>query len=174
VLSLPAWGQAVTFADLEGVVVEESVVYERIGQMDSQKKSYKLQIDRKIAIHAGDKLDDTEVDTNFGPRGPHAETASRSWTLGQPREVQGLRFGGPGHKVWTFSNGTLSLLRTFPTGGYTTHISFTRAAAGLSCTVRAPLARELGSADLGVRESGGHEFHILSSKEISSSCRVTK
>lgn len=48
-------------------------MYERVVQMDGQEKSYKLQIDRKTAVYPGDRFEDTEIDTNFGPRGPHAE-----------------------------------------------------------------------------------------------------
>jgi hypothetical protein len=169
----PVWGQPISLADLDGTTVEESVLYDRFSSINGDKSSYQVKIDRTVSI-AGNTITDTEVDSRIDSNGTHVGPTRRggSWTLGQPKEVQ--RLGG-GHKLWTFSNGTLTLLRVFVGGGYSTQITFQRTTAGLTCTVKAPLLHEIGTAELSIQQNNrGQEVHILSSKQISSSCKVTK
>jgi hypothetical protein len=168
-----ASAEPVTLADLQGAVIEESVLYEQVVDKNGQRWTYRLNVDRKISIGPGDKIDDTEVDTRIDASGTHVkQRGTGTWTLGQPREVRGQ---GGGHKMWTFEDGTLTLLRAFLAGGYLTHISFRRSSSGFTCTVRAPLLHEAGTADLGTRQDKqGREVHMVSARQISSSCRVTR
>lgn len=172
-LSASASAQPVTFADLNGAAIEESVLYNQVSVTNGQTSSYQSKVDRKISIGPGDRIDDTEIDTRIDSAGTHVgRPRTGSWTIGVPREVH--RLGG-GHKIWTFSNGTLTLLRAFLVGGYATHISFRRGAAGLTCSVNAPHIHEVGAPGLlTIEDDRGREVQVVSSKQVSSSCQVTK
>jgi hypothetical protein len=168
----PAWAQIVTLADLEGSMIDTTVAFEQSGLSNGRMYSGIIfRVDRQITFGPGNMLQFTVTRTVEYPRGgTRVQHGSGSATLGQPGEVS--NFGG-GHTVWLFSNGTLVNLRTYKAGGQKIEITFTRSAAGLSCRVRAPFAREEGGDIEMIGTFGGHLQH-WTQKQISSSCRVSK
>src|SRR5204862_5697975 len=91
-----------------------------------------------INIGPGDAVQAT-VRNTIGNR-----TRSHSWssTVAQVKET---RSRGGGHTVWAFMNGSLTFLRTFESGGRMINIKFSGGSAGLTCTINAPFAREVGA-----------------------------
>jgi hypothetical protein len=170
----PACAAGVTLADLEGAVIETSVVYDRTVRLRDQGViPSRLQHDRKITIGPGGNLHNTLVHTISTPRGPVVRQESGSVTIGKAKQIQTL--GGGGDAVWIFENGTLTLLRTYRSGAYKMEIVFTRSATGISCKARAPWARENGTGSIEMASAGdGKNFEVISARQISSSCRVTK
>jgi hypothetical protein len=172
ILAPPAWAAGVTLADLEGALVETSVVYDRTGRWGDRVVSGSLRDDRKITIGPGGSLQNTVVHTMSGPGGTSVRQESGSFTISKPKQVQNL---GGGDAVWIFENGTLTLLRTYRSGAYKTEIVFTRGTTGIACKVRAPFARENGTGSVEMTSAvNGQSWQVISAKQISSSCRVTK
>jgi hypothetical protein len=181
VCAAPAWSQTVTFADLQGSVIEASVVYDqtvRWAGAGRDVRQTRLQTDLRTVIGPGNAITDTwtvMVTSHRGTRQSTPETAS--YTLGRPQQVSNL---GGGHAVWTFADGELTFLRTYKTGGYKRTIAFARAAraaggaGGLTCTIRAPVAREEGAGEIRTESPFGGELEVLSRKQVSSTCRVTR
>jgi len=108
--------------------------------------------------------------------GPHGTSTAQPFggtvTLGKAGAVTNL---GGGHHVWFFERGRLTLLRTYRAGGYKIEIAFTRREDELNCTVRAPFVREIGASSIeleSIMGAGRANIKILSSKQISSSCKV--
>jgi hypothetical protein len=164
----------VTLVDLEGAVIETSVVYDRtIRLQDQGVVPSRLQHDRTITIGPGGNLHSTLVHNISTPRGLVVRRESGSATIGKPKQVQSL--GGGGDAVWIFENGTLTLLRTFRSGAYKFEIAFTRGASGILCKVRAPYVRENGTGSIEMASAGnGQNFEVISERQVSSSCQVTK
>jgi hypothetical protein len=174
VVATSARAGSVTLADLEGAVIETSLVYDRTVRLQDQGViPSRLQHDRKITIGPGANLHNTLVHTISTPRGSVVRQESGSLTIGKAKQIQTL--GGGGDAVWIFENGTLTLLRTYRTGAYKMEIVFTRSATGISCKVRAPWARENGTGSIEMSSAGnGQNFEVISARQISSSCRVTQ
>jgi hypothetical protein len=172
-VAAPAWGQPVTFADLQGATIEASVVHHQVRRRDGQVVSGETRQTWRTVIGPGDTIHSTSSNTAYGPRGSRSSAPrSGSFTLGKPRPVSDL---GGGHAVWAFTNGTLNYLRTYrAAGGYKRTFSFTRSGAGLTCTIRTAFAREDGVGNIDFESPMGGRVEILSSKQVSSSCRVSK
>jgi hypothetical protein len=173
-LAPPVWAAGVTLADLEGAVIETSVVYDRTIRLQDQGViPSRLQHDRTITIGPGGNLHSTLVHNISTPRGPVVRQESGSATIGQPKQIRSL--GGGGDAIWIFENGTLTLLRTFRSGAYKMEIVFARGATGISCKMRAPYVRENGTGSIEMASAGnGQNFEVISERQVSSSCRVTK
>jgi hypothetical protein len=173
-LAPPVWAAGVTLADLEGAVIETSVVYDRTIRLQDQGViPSRLQHDRAITIGPGGNLHSTLVHNISTPRGPVFRQESGSATISKPKQIQSL--GGGGDAIWIFENGTLTLLRTYRFGAYKMEIVFTRGPTGISCKARAPWARENGTGSIEMASAGnGQNFEVISARQISSSCRVTK
>jgi hypothetical protein len=171
-LAPPVWAAGVTLADLEGAVIETSVVYDRTIRLQDQGViASRLQHDRTITIGPGGSLHSTLVHNISTPRGPVVRQESGSATINKPKQIQSLGRGD----VWIFENGTLTLLRTYRSGAYKMEIVFTRGPTGISCKARAPWARENGTGSIEMASAGdGQNFEVISARQISSSCRVTK
>jgi hypothetical protein len=153
-------------------VIETSVAFERTGRLpNGMTDSNRMRIDHVITIGPGDTLQDTTETTITGAAGTKALHSSGTFTINKPREVH--NFGG-GHAIWIFADGQLTLLRTFISGGRKTEITFRRTNAGLSCNIRAPDARENGTGDIALGGYSGQAYQIISSRQASASCRVTK
>jgi hypothetical protein len=167
-----AYAAGITVADLDGAVIEATIVYEMRGHRPGGEiVPYRLQQDRKITIGPGDALQNSTVDTYTWPWGTRVQNGSGAFTINKPREVQSH---GGGSGVWLFSNGILAFLRTYHSGGYKIEISFGRGASGLSCHYRSPFARENGVGSIEMGRSGGRPWQVISAKQVSSSCHVAR
>ena len=82
---------------------------------------------------------------------------------------------GGGHGVWTFEDGTLSFLRILKGGAIRWNVVFERDGGALKCKAAENLVREEGVRGI-ITQSALDDVPmvILSAKQISSTCRVTK
>jgi hypothetical protein len=170
--SLPAWGQTVTLADLDGAIVETSVGYQNTARWNGQNVSTQSRTDRKIIMGPADMGRVEWTMTSHSSRGTRTTAPkSYSFTLGQPRETASM---GGGHIVWLFNDGVLTLLRTYKVGGFKMSITFARHDGGLTCSIQQAHAREVGAGNIRRESAFGGSWEIISAKQISSTCRIRK
>jgi hypothetical protein len=113
----PATDKPVTFAELEGSIVDAKIVRQQVVRRADSTFPVRVQSISKITIRADDWFDVTWYSINDTPRGVRqGKTLSGSYTLNRPAEVNPANLGG-GHGVWKFSDGTLTMLRTYKEGG---------------------------------------------------------
>jgi hypothetical protein len=169
-LAAPAWGQAVTLADLDGAFVELKLKSQVEGRRNGKPFTSQPEADWKIVLGPGNTGFSTSTTITQGEQGTRVSDPRRgSFTLGRPGPISSL---GGGYYLWTFENGTLTFLRTYKAGGQKTHVSFTRSDGGLACTVQSSYAREVGI-ESGKQDSAyGGEIEITGVKPLASTCRV--
>lgn len=172
-VSLPAWGQTVTFADLDGLAIEANVVREQVLRRDGPQFPIRAYVDWKIVIGPKDTVQftyDTTVETPVGrQKNPRL---SGSPALGQMRQTGAL---GGGQSRWQFEDGTLQFMRTFQRGAFKTDFAFSRSAEGFACTVNEVFAREGGTGIIvWLSPIDGKATTLVSGKQASSTCRVSK
>jgi hypothetical protein len=174
VLSAPAWGQAVTFADLEGAVVDSTVISRQVIRREGREVTVRLHNRLNLVIGPGNKINATWTTTSHTPRGVrHGKPRTISATLERPREATGIL--GPGHAVWIFNEGTLTNLRTYKGGAFRGEITFVRDAKGFTCARTENYARENGRDPIVLNSAiDGVPLTLISNKQISSTCTVTK
>jgi hypothetical protein len=170
--SAPAWGQAVTLADLDGATIETSVGYRNTARWRGQLVSTRSRSDRKILIGPGET---GRVEWSMTSQGPHGTRTtaptSFSFTLGQAREIASM---GGGHSVWIFNDGIITNLRTYQVGGYKLSITFAHKDGHLTCATQELHAREMGAGNIRRESAFGGDWEIISAKQVSSSCKVRK
>jgi hypothetical protein len=163
----PASGQAITPELLQGSTIVATVNYETHGRFGGQENTGPTSVTYQLVIGAGGAY------TGSVTRSGYRATATQqfSGTLGRAREAKGSISG---HVVWLLSGNTLTMLRTYQIGGKNTTITFGPGAR--SCTVRSPFMREVGAGSSIKRETlrGGGTTEIISAKQTSSSCQVTR
>jgi hypothetical protein len=161
----------VTLADLDGAVIEATTVHDQVGVLNGTRLPNRLVQDRKITIGPGPTLQNTIVDTISSERGTRVRQISGTFTINKPMEIGS--YGG-GHGVYIFANGSLTFLRTHQSGGFKSEITFHRSSAGLTCSIGWGFARENGTGEVEISAAIGGSWKLVSSKQISSSCRVTR
>ena len=169
-LSVRAFAEPVTFADLAGLSVEADVHRIQDIRRDGRSASIKGHQNWKISINA-DKTIDVTVNTTFvGPQGKRtAPPNTGRFTLDESQE---MRSRGGGQGAWNFADGTLSFIRTFPSGAYRAHFEFARSETGITCSVTEAFAREGGTRNITVESPFGGQVTIINSKQMSSVCRT--
>ena len=172
VAATPAWSEAVTFADLDGLAVEAHIVREQTNQRDGRTFPVKVETDWALAIGPEQAITVTARTTAHARRktrrdGPHTGV----FRLDQPRPLGSEGDDG----ALTFADGTLTFIRTYRSGARRLTIRFARTDGGLTCTADFAFARESGSGPVR-RESRhtGREVAILAARQVSSTCRVVK
>jgi hypothetical protein len=171
-LSPRASAEAVTLSDLEGIAVEADVHREQTVRRKDGTASMRIHQNWKFSV-TDETVEHTIQNTTHGPRGTRkAEPNSGTFMLGESREVASR---GGGEAVWTFADGTLTFVRTFPSGAYRANFAFSHGPSGLTCSVTAGFAREDGKGEIRLQSPfGGGEVTILSSKQLPSTCKVSK
>ena len=169
----PARAQAVTFADLNGLTIEATIVRDQVVRREGWKFTTENTVHWKVVIGPGDAIENTVSQTSVTSRGDHkAKPVTNAYVLGTEQE---LKSQGGGTGLWEFADGTLTYMRTFRQGAYRASVAFARGADGLTCTFTDTLAREGARGDI-VMESmiDGSEVTVLRSKLLSTNCRVVK
>jgi hypothetical protein len=169
----PALAQPVSLSDLEGSTIQAEVDREQKIRREGNLRSVRIHQGWRIVIRP-DKLIENTVDTTADtPRGTRkARQNSGMFTLEEPRPVASR---GGGEAVWKFANGTLTFIRTFPSGAYRVHFAFARTSSGLTCTVTEAFARQDGRGEIKLQSAfGDGEVTIVSAKQLASSCKVEK
>jgi hypothetical protein len=172
VFPAPAWAQAVTLADLQGAVIESTVVHQALVRRKGEDVQQQVQVYVKLAIGPNGKIEDTRAKTYQTSGGPihQGKSGTTSSTLEQPRRVNSL---GGGHFVWIFNAGTFTSLRTFASGAYKRDIVISRKPGGFTCTSTESYVREEGAASIEHASDNGVAMTVTNSKQGSSICRVT-
>ena len=172
-IALPAraLGDTVTFADLADVTIDADVHRVQELRRDGRNFSSQARQNWQLAIGADNTIDQTVNTTFRGPQGTRkAAPLSARFTLEETRTV--LSRGG-GQGAWTFADGTLTFVRTFPSGAYRAHFEFARGETGLTCKLNEAFARD-GNKYIELESPFGGQVTILNSKQESSDCKVSK
>lgn len=172
VLSMPACGQTVTLAELDGALVRASASFQNRVLWNGKEIWNNSRTDWTITIGsrgAGHAEWSTTVQDARGSR--TSAPRSGSFTVGQPRETASLRGG---HVLWAFDSGVLTMLQTYRIGGFKISIAFARTAGALTCTIRAFNAREVGAGNIRRKSAFGGDFELIGATATGSTCRVDK
>jgi hypothetical protein len=166
--------QGVTFADLQGAVVSASVTYMQSRRSERGEFTGEVRQEWRLRLGPGDAIQYTSTITSVGRRGSRS-SAPNTGTARLNRPGNASSHGG-GHGLWVFMDGTLTFLRTYrEDGAYKRSISFRRGAGGFTCNIRTAFARENGRGAVRLASPvSGARIEVLSSKQIASSCRVSK
>jgi hypothetical protein len=174
-LPIAAHAQAVTPADLEGYAVDTRVVMDQRIRREGRELNVQVHFRAQVTFEPENVIRFEFSSTAFGPRGSRqAPTQKGRALLGkvvEPRNLDG------GQAVWVFDDGALTTLRTFGNaGGFKRTISFERDGAGaFSCKINAAHLREEGVGRVATRSPVDNvPVTILSSKQVSSTCKVSK
>jgi hypothetical protein len=167
-----ATGGAVTWAELDGAVIEAEMVFNRILEQNGHQFAQQAHPSWKIVI-SGDWMRTTWSATF---RGPHTEQKAGPITgaaiLNQPQKQT---VGGPGQGVWHFEEETLTFTRTFKAGASRLKFVFSREGEALSCQASQSYAREHGSGPLNMDSATDRSaLTMVSDQQQSQKCRVSK
>jgi hypothetical protein len=170
-ISAPAWCQAVTFAELDGSLIEAHIVRQQVIRREAKEFPVRIENNLQLVIGPGDKIQQTVTATSHTPRGTKpGETRTSLHTLERPREVRSL---GGGNALYVFLDGTLTFLRTYKGGAFKRMIAFARDKEELTCTVSETFAREDGVGTIYLDSFvDGVSVIVVSYKQLSSRCRV--
>jgi hypothetical protein len=172
-LSEAAVGQAVTVDDLAGMVIEADIDRAQTVRRGGRTIPVTIHQRWRLSVDVDGTVAFTMRPSADTPRGRRtAKASSGVFTLDESREVPSR---GGGEAVWKFTDGTLTFLRTFPSGAYRASFAFAREADRLTCTVDSAYARENGRGAIRLESPfGGGEVTILRSNQVSSRCTVSK
>jgi hypothetical protein len=177
------WGQSTTtttqpndpvkFAELDGSVIEASIVRDQIVRREGKTFPVRFQNDIKLVIGPNDRIQSSVTPTADTPRGRRVgRTLMGPFLLEKKQSLTSL---GGGEGVFLFKEGVLTFIRTFKSGAIKRDIAFSRTPDGLSCAAEENFAREEGAGDLAMNSAIDDQSAIIvSSKQISSTCRVMK
>ena len=172
-LAGPAAAQTVAWPELEGLVVQAEITRQQVAQ---RQKTFEQRVHDviKISIEPGDFIDYSITTTVHGPGGTtKLDPAGALYRLNVVRHIAGGgRGAGAGDALWTFADGTLSFLRTYPAGARRHTIAFARDSTGLKCTASTAFAREDGSGPVRIQAPDGQFTTILRFTPLSSQCKV--
>ena len=164
--------EGMTFGDLQGRTVEVKVISDRTIFKNGRRFPSRAETSLHVEFGPGDTVSHKHTAKVTGPRGTRQTPALMGkFVLSKSRPV-GSRGGG--RAMYTFSEQTLTFVRTFRKGAFKYSVSFARTGAGgLTCVVRGSFAREggRGSIEL-VNPFDGRPIKIVSYKQVSSDCRV--
>ena len=169
--SVPAACEEVKLADLEGRIVEAKFSREQVVRRAGLTFPVRIDGNWRIAIKPEKQLDVTYKATAHTPRGTReAKPISGTVTLDEPG-----RTPAGGQRLWTFADGTLTLVRTYEAGAYRIAFSFAGNADGPTCKVKEAFAREGGTGEIKLDSPfGGGQVTIVRAKQVSASCKVGK
>jgi hypothetical protein len=168
-----AWGQSVTFDELQGLVIQSATFVDMLISREGRKADVKVEHDMTITIGPGDELYVVNNNTAYTPRGVRkGPPLANSFTVGHLRETRS-RGGGDG--LWTFVDGALIYLRTYKGGASRNTYTFIREAGGLACTANLNFVSEQGVNGIVLNSAvDGLPMVILNARQLSSSCRISK
>jgi hypothetical protein len=170
-LSGPLNAQALTVAELEGMVLTGAVNYagtfRRPGVPD-----YDADIVRRFKVQ-------------FGAEGAVTSSIVREvhWN-GKVTKLKGRFVGVIGKPsaneskdaqvLWLIDGDTLTALNVFDVGGRAAKFKVTRSASGLTCTVEAPFMREVGAGPAKITAAKGGKAEVLKIRQTGSNCNAKK
>lgn len=170
-IAAPAFAQSVTFPDLEGHAIVADLHRQQNVRREGRTFSVKVHQNWNFYLNDDQMIVMTLNTTAQTPQGTRkAKPNSGSFALDETLKIKAR---GGGHAVWKFADGTLTFIRTFPSGAFRVNFAFVRGPNGLTCTVTEAFARE-GGKELKMESAFGGEITIISSKQLPSTCKVAK
>jgi hypothetical protein len=166
---------AVTFADLDGFVLEARVILRQVIRRGGSQFPVRAWNDTKLAFGPGARIDVTLTITSHHPRGvSKGRPRTFSASLERAGKVETANMG-EGYGVWVFGDGMLTSLRTYTKGAFRRDIAFARSSEGITCRITEGFAREQGTGAVVFNSPiDGAPVTIVSSEQVSSTCRVTR
>src|SRR5262249_37981516 len=173
VSSRTARSQEVKLPHVEGITVAAEITLDQLVERDGMKASAKIYQVWNVSVGPNKAVDFTLDSTVRGPGGTRkAKQLVGSFDLDESRQIASH---GGGEAIWTFAGGALTFVRTLPSGAYRVHVAFARAADGMTCTATGAFARENGTGRIRMRSRVSDNWlTILSSKQVASSCKVSR
>jgi hypothetical protein len=168
--ALPATAaSAATLESLQGSVIEASTLYDTHIRLNGREFDAQTRWSVRLSISAGGAFSGSFTRVALY-QGQEKGSISRplSGTIGTPQKA------GVGHAVWLLAGDKLILLRTFEAGGFKAEI--TMGSDGTTCSIRAPLAREVGAGPTRMQSAArpGSQVEVLSATQVSSDCKVSR
>jgi hypothetical protein len=166
---LPSAASAVTLDSLQGAVIEASSMYNTHIRLDGREFDAQTRWSVRMSIGGAGAFNASFVRVGiYQGREMGSLNRSLAGTIGTPQQA------GKGHSVWLLSGDKLILLRTFEAGGFKAEISLS--ADGKSCSLRAPLAREVGAGNTRMQSAArpGSQVEVLTATQTSSTCKVSR
>ena len=157
---------------LGGIVVDAVVQRDQVVRREGNTVPVRMEQSWKFSV-GEDRIIDMKVETTaHSSRG--ARKAPANSGLFRLEEARDVSSRGGGQAVWTFSDGTLSFIRTFPSGAFRIHFAFADGPGGLTCTATEAFAREDGKREIELESPFGGRVAVVSTKQVASSCKVTR
>jgi len=162
--------QAVILTDLEGAKIKVKLVTEMLAQREGRQGPVTQEADWQIYVEPEGKISFSFRPTSHTSRGTRAgQIRATTAKLDEPWHTDN------GEAVWHFKDGELTFVRSFKGGATRTIISLKQDGPNLTCTATSAYARERGKGDLVLNSPiDGVPVTILSWKQVSSSCQVTR
>lgn len=166
-----AFAETITLSDLAGAAIEANINRRQNMQRDGRSYSIRTHQNWKFEINADNSIDMTVNTTFETPRGARkAPPNSGRFSLDDARDVMS-RGGGKG--IWNFDDGALHFTRTFPSGAYRAHFTFSRVDGELWCEVTEAFARQDGNRPITLASPvDGAKVTIIDSQQEPSDCKV--
>lgn len=161
----PAMAQGTSVESLHGKSITASVQYEVQLRREGREFAAPVTAEWRLAIGADNRVTGSISRTSVSPRGPVSTSRPISAVIGRPGQIK----DAGGHGLILLSGNTLTLLRTFEVGGIKTTITLT---GGGGCSIDAPVMKEVGAGPTRRDAIVGGSIEILSSRQVSSTCRV--
>jgi hypothetical protein len=167
-----AQGQEISIEALQGVAISGVVNYTgrfrtHLGEGTSNIVwNFRLRIGPGSAVSMSHTRN-VRWQTKEGPK-TASLSKSATGTIGLPKQTS------DGAALWLLEANTLVLLKVFEVGGNSTKITLARRGSGLSCSVTAPMVREVGAGASKTKAAVGGKVEMLDIRQTSSSCRVDK
>jgi len=168
-LAAPRSARAITLEELQGVSIEASSLYNTHIRLNGREFDAQTRWSVRMSIAADGAFNASFVRVAlYQGREMGSLNKSLSGTIGSVQKA------GLGHAVWLLSGDKLILLRTFEAGGFKAEITLNP--DGKTCTLRAPLAREVGAGNTRMQSAArpGSQVEVLSATQASSSCEVKR
>jgi hypothetical protein len=168
-----AAAEPLTEAELEGIALQAEIGLDQTVRRQGRIGPAKITQRWKLTVEPDRTISFTLDSTARTPAGTRkAEPARGVFTLDEPRQ---LRNRGGGEGLWRFADGTLTFLRTLQAGAFRVSFALDRAGDRLTCKAEAAFARENGRGPIRFESPyTGDEITVVSGKQVSSSCKVSR
>jgi hypothetical protein len=162
--------QAVAFADLKGAKIHAKLVTEMLAQREGRQGPATQEIDWQIYVEPEGRISFSYRPTTHTPRGTRAgQIRATTAKLDEPWYTEN------GQAVWQFTDGELTFVRSYKEGAVRTIIALKQDGQNLTCRATSTYARERGKGGLVLNSPiDGVPVTILSWKQVSSSCQITR
>ena len=171
-VALPAAGQDLTMADLQGRTISATINYRGMFARERGSGPGNITHIYRVALGPDDNVQVTQTRNveAITPVGPKHNSLKRSFAgkVGTPGQSSAGSF------LWLLDKNELVLLRTMEVGGFKVTFAFTKTDKGITCKANGPYLKEAGAGAGKTESAAGGKVRILSMQQVSSSCSMSK